>query len=92
MKIFGAVFFLVVLLSATTFRILNYGGQLDGPSLKEQKEQMIRDRCETDPDVLKWDQNWDPNNKVFVSAFGSKEGLHSYHVSQCASDHLRASR
>jgi hypothetical protein len=85
MKIFGVVFFFVVLLSVTTFRILNYDGQLDGPSVEQQT---ITAMCDRDPQVLAWDRNWDPNNKVFVSEFGSKEGLHDLHVSQCVSDHL----
>jgi hypothetical protein len=87
MKIFGALFFLVILLSVTTLLILNYDGQHEEPSFEQQT---ITAMCETDRQILAWDRNWDPNNKALVSEFGSKEGIHSYHVSQCVSDHLQA--
>jgi len=89
MKIFGAVFFFIVLLSATTFSILNYDGQLDTPSAEGQiirqingpsvEDPTIRERCETDPRILKWDED----DKVIVSAYGSQENMHRDHVNRC---------
>jgi hypothetical protein len=83
MKMFGVVFFFVVLLSLTTFSILNYDGQLT-----ETPGAYFDRMCDTDPQLLAREGNWDPNNKVFVTAFGSKEGLHRFLVNQCVSDHL----
>jgi uncharacterized protein YukJ len=51
-------------------------------------EQMQMEWCDTDPQVLKWDENWDPNNKILVGQFGSKQGLHDYHVEQCIESRL----
>jgi len=86
MKLFSIVFLTVVVMSVALSVILNPQG---GPSFEDQT---IRDWCERDPDVLKWDQNWDPNNKNIVTAFGSKEGLHDHHVERCVADHLHALR
>jgi hypothetical protein len=69
-----------VLSLVTTFRILNYAGRYDTPSFRERSLQAA---CYTDPQVLKWDENWDPNDKLLVDSFGSKEGLHQLHVRQC---------